>query len=46
MNVIGTVASGAQATTGAGNLTVVAGCVQTATVGASVVASLNWKELV
>ena len=46
MNVIGTVASGAQAITGAGNLTVVAGCVQTATVGASVVASLNWKELV
>lgn len=46
MNVIGTAASGTQAITGAGNLTVVAGCVQTATVGASVVASLNWKELV
>lgn len=46
MNVIGTAASGAQAITGAGNLTVVAGCIQTATVGASVVASLNWKELV
>ena len=46
MNVIGTVASGAQAITGAGNLTVVAGCVQTATVGAGIVASLNWKELV
>ena len=46
MNVTGPVASGAQAVTGAGNLTLVAGCVQTATVGASVVASLNWKELV
>ena len=46
MNVIGTVASGAQAITGAGNLTLVAGCVQTATVGAGIVASLNWKELV
>lgn len=46
MNVIGTAASGTQAITGAGNLTVVAGCIQTATVGASVVASLNWKELV
>lgn len=46
MNVIGTVASGTQAITGAGNLTVVAGCVQTATVGAGIVAALNWKELV
>lgn len=46
MNVIGTSASGTQAITGAGNLTLVAGCVQTATVGASIVASLNWKELV
>ena len=46
MNVIGTVASGAQAITGAGNLTLVAGGVQTSTVGAGIVASLNWKELV
>ena len=46
MNVIGTVASGAQAITGAGNLTVVAGGIQTSTVGAGIVASLNWKELV
>jgi len=45
MNVIGTIASGVQAITGAGNLTVVAGHITTATVGASVVASLNWKEL-
>ena len=46
MNVIGTAASGAQAITGAGNLTLVAGGVQTSTVGAGIVASLNWKELV
>lgn len=46
MNVIGTVASGTQAITGAGNLTVVAGVIQTSTVGAGIVASLNWKELV
>ena len=46
MNVIGTVASGAQAITGAGNLTVVAGGIQTSTVGAGIVAALNWKELV
>ena len=45
MNVIGCTANGTQAITGAGNLTVVAGCVQTATVGASIVASLNWKEI-
>lgn len=45
-NLIGTVASGTQAITGAGNLTVVAGPIQTATVGASVVAALNWKEIV
>ena len=46
MNVTGPVASGAQAVTGAGNLTLVAGGVQTSTVGAGIVASLNWKELV
>lgn len=45
-NVIGPAASGTQAITGAGNLTVVAGPVQTATVGATIVAALNWKEIV
>ena len=44
-NLIGTAASGTQAITGAGNLTVVAGPIQTATVGASIVAALNWKEI-
>lgn len=45
-NLIGTAASGTQAITGAGNLTVVAGPIQTATVGVSIVAALNWKEIV
>jgi hypothetical protein len=45
-NLIGTAASGTQAITGAGNLTVVAGPIQTATVGATIVAALNWKEIV
>jgi hypothetical protein len=45
-NVIGTAASGTQAITGPGNLTLAVGPVQTATVGASIVAALNWKELV
>jgi hypothetical protein len=45
-NLIGTAASGTQAITGSGNLTVVAGPVQTATVGATIVAALNWKEIV
>lgn len=46
MNTVGTAANGTQAITGAGNYTVVAGPVQTATVGASIVAALNWKEIV
>ena len=45
-NVIGTAINGTQAITGPGNLTVVAGPVQTATVGPSIVAALNWKEIV
>lgn len=44
-NVIGPAASGTQAITGPGNLYLAAGPVQTATVGASIVAALNWKEV-
>lgn len=44
-NQAGTVASGTQAITGAGNLTLAVGPVQTATVGATIVAAMNWKEL-
>jgi hypothetical protein len=46
MNTIGTAASGVQAITGPGNYTLAVGPVQTATVGASIVATMNWKELV
>lgn len=45
-NVIGPSASGTQAITGPGNLMVVAGPVQAASVGPSIVAALNWKEIV
>lgn len=45
-NVIGPSANGVQAITGSGNLTVVAGPVQAASVGPSIVAALNWKEIV
>lgn len=46
MNTIGTAASGTQAITGTGNLTLAVGPMQTATVGASIVAAMNWKEIV
>jgi hypothetical protein len=45
-NLVGTAASGTQAITGPGNLTLAVGPIQTATVGASIVAALNYKELV
>lgn len=45
-NLAGTAASGTQAITGAGNLTLAVGPVQTATVGATIVAAMNWKEIV
>lgn len=45
-NLIGTAASGTQAITGAGNLTLAVGPIQTATVGASIVGAINYKELV
>lgn len=45
-SVVGTAASGTQAITGPGNLTLAVGPVQTATVGASIVAAINYKELV
>ena len=45
-NVIGCAASGTQAITGPGNLVLCCAPVQTATVGASIVAALNWKEIV
>jgi hypothetical protein len=44
-NLIGTAASGTQAITGAGNLTLAVGPIQTATVGASIAAAINWKEI-
>ncbi len=45
-NLIGTAASGTQAITGTGNLTLAVGPIQTATVGASIVGAINYKELV
>jgi hypothetical protein len=45
-NVIGPSMTGVQAITGSGNLIVVAGPVQAASVGPSIVAALNWKEIV
>jgi hypothetical protein len=46
MNTVGTAASGTQAITGSGNYTLAVGPVQTATVGATIIASMNWKEIV
>ena len=45
-NLIGTAASGTQAITGSGNLMLCVAPMQTATVGASIVAAINWKEIV
>lgn len=45
-NLIGCPVNGTQAITGVGNLTLAVGPVQTATVGASIVAAINYKELV
>jgi hypothetical protein len=44
-NLIGTAASGTQAITGSGNLTLAVGPIQIATVGATIVAAINFKEL-
>ena len=46
MNLIGTAASGTQAITGPGNLMLCVGPVTTATGGATIVAAINWKEIV